>query len=140
MRFLSRSFLMLGIILTQCGWIGYGGAGWQNPILDVGYYSTTNQTLTSAQSGQILVTTNTLTNNTNIYLPTATVGLNFTFIAGTTKYIVLTPQSTDTIVFASKTSGQTLSNAGSSAIGDSITIVCVQNTQWQIAAKSGTWA
>jgi hypothetical protein len=128
------------IILTQCGWIGYGNTGgWQAPILDTGYYSTTNQTLTSAQSGQIIISIATQ-NNIQFTLPTATVGLDFFVIAGTAKYMSVIPQSTDTIVFSSKTAGQNITNSGSAAIGDGLEIVCMQNNQWYIKVMKGTWA
>lgn len=134
-----KKFLFFSlIILTQCGWVGYGGAGWQNPILNPGYAPTTSQTVTSAQSGQIIVFNGT-GNNTSFTLPTATIGLNFTFISNVNKYFAVIPQSTDTIALGSSTQGQPVNNVLSSAAGDSITLECQVNGTWSVQSITGSW-
>lgn len=134
-----RFLLFIMIIISQCGWVGYNNNGWQTPVLDVGYYSTTNQTLTSAQSGQVIIFTGT-NNNTQFNLPNATVGLDFTIIGGAAKWMAVIPQSTDAIVLGSKTAGQSVTNSGSAAVADAIELVCMQNGFWYVKILKGTWA
>lgn len=137
MNTVKRFLLFCITILSFCAWSM--PTGWQYPSLVPGYYSTTNQTLTSAQSGQILVFTGTA-QDTKVFLPTATVGLDFIVISNVAKYFALQPQATDTIALTSVLQGQPISNNGSAAIGDNIELVCIVAGTWSIRDKIGTWA
>jgi hypothetical protein len=136
MRFLLFALL----IMTQCAW----DWGWQqalnpNYINYPGVAYTTNQTLSNAQSGNIIVFNGTA-NGTQFTLPAATVGLDFTIISDVAKWMYITPQSTDIINITSTVTGKRVSNSGSAAIGDSIEVVCMTSGQWSIKSKIGTWA
>lgn len=129
------------IILTQCAWGPY--SGWQqNPAIP-GSIATTNTTLDATQVGTVIVfnnSTGVAQNGTQFTLPTAVVGMQYTVIADTAKWFFMNPASTDTINIASTGVGRRISNSGSAAIGDSITLVCQTPNTWSIQAKSGTWA
>jgi hypothetical protein len=103
--------------------------------------NTTNQTLTVYQTGSTLVFTGT-SNNTQFTLPLCqnSLGLDYTFIDDTTKYIAVIPQPTDTINIASTVQGQGVNNSSSTAIGNNITLICRSSNQWSIEGTSGTWA
>ncbi len=107
-------------------------------ILWPGTTSTTNQTLTIANSGQVIVMTGT-SDNTRYTLPTAVVGMRFEIIADVAKILQITPQSTDTINYSSLTAGQGLKSS-SAAIGDRIALFCAVANKWSVEEMSGTWA
>lgn len=128
------------IILTQCGW----SWGWQealtpNYIVYPGSPATTNQTLSSSQSGNIIIF-NGASNRTTFTLPAATLGLDYTLVADVTKYMRISPNSSDIINFSSLVAGDSISNSGSSAKGDSIELICQTTGQWSIKNRQGTWA
>lgn len=135
------NFLLFAIIiLTQCAW--GPSSGWQqNPAIP-GSIATTNTTLSVSQLGSVIVfnnSTGVAQNGTQFTLPTAVVGMQYTVIADTAKWFYMNPASTDTINITSGGVGKRISNSGSAAIGDSITLVCQTPNTWSIQAKSGTW-
>ena len=111
------------------------GSGIWYPGVD----ATTNVTLTANQSGQTIVQNNTTYNNVQFTLPTAQVGMTFTFIVDVAKTIKVLPQSTDTINYSSLTAGQSITNT-SAAKGDHLQLICVSATNWSIVDQGGTWA
>lgn len=141
-----RFILCALVILTQCGFAFPNG--WNvgpiapssiiYPIYSNGP-ATTNQTLTAGQSGQTVVMTGAV-NNTQFFLPTASIGLEYSFIDDTTKFIAVIPQSTDTIQIAATVQGTGIQNSTSTAIGNSITLICRSPNTWSILNQSGTWA
>ena len=131
-----RKLLLFSLtILTLCGWSM--PTGWQYPSLAIGQNVTTAQTLTSSQSGTIIVYTG--SSIATFTLPTATVGLDLTIVSGAAYTLTVTPQSADIISLASKTAGQSISNS-SAAKADSIELVCMQAGYWYIKSKIGTWS
>lgn len=136
-----RFLLFAMIILTQCAW-AYPNGWQQNPAIP-GFVATTNITLDASQVGQVIVfnnSTGVAANGTQFTLPTAVVGMQYTIIADTAKWIYIAPASTDTINIASSGAGKRISNSGSAAIADSITLVCQTAGTWSIQVKVGTWA
>ncbi len=128
------------IILTQCGW----SWGWQqaltpNYIIYPGSPATTNQTLSNAQSGNIIIFTGTA-NNTKFTLPAATLGLDFTIVSDVAKYMHIVVSSGDIINFSTLGANDGVSNSASTAKGDSIELVCQTAGQWSIKNRIGTWA
>ncbi len=101
--------------------------------------ATTNVTLTANQSGQTFVQNNTTYTNVKFFLPTAVPGMTYTFIADTTNYIQITPQSTDTINYSTLGAGNGLKNT-SAAIGDHIQVFCAVANKWSVYDIGGTWA
>lgn len=131
------------LILTQCGWSSANG-GWQeqfnpNYIYYPGTPVTTNTTLSSSQSGNIIIF-NGSNNNTQFSLPLATIGLDFTIVADSAKFIHLVVASGDIINFSTLVANDGISNSGSAAKGDSIEIICMTTGQWSIKNRQGTWA
>lgn len=135
-------FLLLALtILTQCAW-GWPSGWQQNPQIP-GFVATTNTTLDASQVGQVIVfnnSTGVAANGTQFTLPTAVIGMQYILIADTANWIYIKPASADTINIASTAVGKRVSNSGSAAIGDSITLVCQTAGTWSIQSKSGTWA
>ena len=99
---------------------------------------TTNDTLTAADSGKTIITKSGTVSGVIFYLPDATVGVNFTFVAGTTHSIYLNPDASDTINYASLAVNDQLYNS-SGAKGDSVTLFCGVADQWEVIVHSGTW-
>ena len=99
--------------------------------------ATTNLTLTAAQTGTTLIFTGT-SNNTRFTLPTATVGSVYQVTSSVAKSMQITPQSTDTIAYASLTIGQGLVNS-SAAVGDGIELICYAANLWAVKNITGTW-
>lgn len=135
-----RFLLLALVILTQCGW----SYGWQealtpNYIIYPGSPSTTNQTLNSSQSGNIIVFTGTQ-GNTQFTLPSATLGLDYTIVADVAKYMHIKVSTGDIINFTTLVANDGVSNSGSAAKGDSIELICQTAGQWSIKNRIGTWA
>ncbi len=104
--------------------------------------ATTNTTLTAAQSGTTVVLNNgngTAANGTMYTLPSATVGLNFSFITDVAKSMIIHPNGTDTINYASISAGNGITNT-SAAKGDSIGVFCAIAGKWSLKNITGTWA
>lgn len=144
---MKRFILFFLIILTQCAWDW--PSGWDFGVIKPagisypGTVATTSVTLTVYQSGNIIVFNASNAggqNDTAFTLPSAIPGLEYTIIADIAKYFAVTPQSADTINFSTATSGQSVNNVGSAAIGDSITLVCRTSGKWSVRNRVGTWA
>lgn len=143
---MKRFLLFCLIILSQCAWEWPSGwdlgvikpTGINYPVVPIAN-ATTNLTLTTYQSGNIIVFTGT-SNNTSFTLPSAVIGLEYSFIDDTTKFISIRPQTVDTIQITSTVQGNTIANSASTAIGNSITLVCRSANTWSIKSQSGTWA
>lgn len=137
-----KLLLLSLLILTQCAWSSANG-GWQqqfNP--DYIYYpgapATTNTTLSSSQSGNIIVFNGT-NNNTKFFAPIAVIGMDYTIVIDTAKYVHIVPNAADIINFSTLITGDGISNSASAAKGDSIEIVCQTAGQWSIKNRQGTW-
>lgn len=139
-----KKFLFFAlIILTQCAW----SWGWQQPeaptsIYYPGVVATTNSTLSSAQTGNIIIfnnSTGVAANGTMFTLPAATVGLTYTIVADTAKFFYVKPASSDIINFSTNAANNRISNKTTAAIGDSVTLTCMTNGQWSIVNRVGTW-
>ncbi len=100
--------------------------------------ATTNTTMTASQSGTTMVFTGS-SNNTKFTLPTAAVGLQYTFIDDATVYINIVPQTSDTINFASLSQGQYLANSSTPAKGDAVTLFCAVANKWSVKNMRNTW-
>ena len=103
----------------------------------------TTYTITAAQTGTTIVFNNgagTAVSGAIFMLPTAVVGMQYTIVADVAKYFYLDCQTSDIINFSTATAGQRISNSGSAAAGDSITVFCATDGQWSIKNKVGTWA
>ncbi len=138
---MKKFLLFTIIILTQCGW---NSAGWQeqfnpNYIYYPGAPATTNTTLVTQQSGNIIIFTGT-SNNTKFTLPQAVIGLDFTIVGDVAKYFHIVVNSGDIINFSTLVANDGLSNSGSAAKGDSIELICQTAGQWSIKNRQGTWA
>ena len=99
----------------------------------------TTTAFTAAQTGTTAVFTG-AASGTSFTLPTAVVGMRYTVIGDVAKYFYIDAQSTDTIKLSGTSAGYRISNSGTAAIGDSITLFCAVANTWSIEAKSGTWA
>lgn len=105
--------------------------------------ASTNQTLTAVQTGVTLVFNNgagTANNLVIFTLPTAAVGMSYSFIADIAKSFRIKPQSADIINFSTAVAGSKINNGGSGAAGDAITLFCATAGKWSIKYKVGTWA
>lgn len=104
--------------------------------------ATTNTTLTAAQTGSTIVFNNgsgTAQSGTTYILPTAAVGMQFSFIADVAKWFRIDSVSTDTFQYSTAVAGSALNNSGSALAGDNITIFCATANKWSIKSKVGTW-
>jgi len=105
--------------------------------------TSTNQTLTAAQTGTTVIF-NTVggvaQDATKFTLPTAAVGMQFTIVSDIAKWFYVDVQSTDTIKYSTATAGDRISNSATAAAGDSITLFCATANTWSIKSKVGTWA
>lgn len=102
-------------------------------------FTTSGSTLTAIESGKTLVLTP-AGSDVNFTLPTASLGLTYTFVhaGGTANYITVTPQSTDTIEFAgTMAAGDKLKSGAATA--DSLTVISYTANKWAISAINGTW-
>ena len=101
---------------------------------------TTNDTLVAADSGRTYVVTSGATSAVTLTLPAAAVGMVFPIVSATTETILVDPNGTDTINFASLSAGDRISNSGAAAKGDAITFICVTANEWSVQIHQGTWA
>lgn len=123
------------------------GAGYVTYAQDTGIVypylttPTTNFTLTAFQSGSVYILDSAVAGppaaNTTFTLPTATVGLQYTFIADVSTFFRVAPQSTDIIRLSTAVAGNKVRNSG--AVGDSITLFCAVAGFWSISDRIGTW-
>ena len=141
---MKNILLFFATILCLCGW-NYPndwGTGVINPpgIIYTIQTATTNVTQTAYQTGNTLIMLPT-SNDTTVTLPSATVpGYEYTIIDDTATWISVHPASTaDTIQLAGETAGTGIKNSTSTAIGNSISLICRQQGIWSIETQSGTW-
>ena len=87
--------------------------------------TTTESVLTAADSGKILISSLAATTFT---LPTAVVGMEFTFVAGAAGMKVDPSTTADTITYLTLDAGDEIDSAG--ATGDSITLKCYKANTW----------
>jgi len=97
--------------------------------------STTDATTVLAtQSGKVFIATTACTYT----LPTAAVGLRYTFVDGTGIGISVDPASTsDTIYYLGLDAGDKISSA--SVTGDSISLICGAANSWYLEGRIGSW-
>lgn len=107
--------------------------------------TSTQQTLTAAQTGTTLVINNgagtytTGASGATFTLPSAIPKLQYSFIIDVAGVFRLKPASGEIINFSTDVANSKIKNT-SKAIGDSITIWCSTAGQWSIKDKVGTWA
>ena len=102
---------------------------------------TTNDTLTAIESGIVEIVEGT-SSPVEITLPTASLGLRYTIVAGASDgTIEVQPQDTDTIVYSVSNvvldQGDDLDSSGTT--GDSVTLICGVATKWFVESMKGTW-
>ena len=141
---MKKLLLFLMVVLSQCAWAWPNGwdIGTIKPagIVYPNSSGTTNQTLTVYQTGSSFIYTGTAADaQFTLPLCSSQLGLTYTFIDDTTNYIAVIPQSTDTIQIASTAQGVGVKNSTSTAIGNSITLICRSANIWSINDQSGTW-
>lgn len=123
--------------------VGEEGQGGQRTIHVFGDIEqiTTNDTLTAAEAGKVLVVTAAKTQTVVVTLPDAEADLQYTIICSTDALVRIAPQSGDLIVF---TVGSTPTDAGdrlqnNSTTNDSITLVSPDSSNWYVRTINGTW-
>ena len=102
----------------------------------------TAETLTASQTGVTYVRTNgagAAVDGAIYTLPTAAVGMEYTFVTDVAKIMEIDPQSSDTIQYASTSAGYRIRNT-TAAAGDSITLFCAVANSWSVKTAKGTWA
>lgn len=148
MKRLILAFLVY-LAWQSCGYCWQWPSGWDlsqikpTSIIYPGMVQTTNFTLTTAQSGNVIVfnnSTGVAASGTMFTLPAATVGVDYTVVADTAKWFYLAPQSGDIINLTSTSTGQRVDNRSTAAVGDSISVQCVTAGQWSVYGRQGTWA
>ncbi len=98
---------------------------------------TTDDTLTSTDSGKVLIAKD--TSGVIFTLPTSAVGLQYTFSNGSAKTLVVDPGNTvDRIVYSTTMVGGDSIKAVAS--GDTLSLVCGVSGYWYVTSMSGTWS
>ena len=95
----------------------------------------TGDTLTAVESGKTIILTG--STSRTFTLPSASLGLAYTFIQSSTCTLNVDPNSSDTIAYLALGAGDKISSAG--ATGDSISLICGAANTWYIANMEGTW-
>jgi len=95
-------------------------------------------TFVTADSGKVIVYdgVNPWTGAT-FNLPTATVGLEYTFVQGNIAPITINPADADTIMYLTLDAGDKV--VSTSATGDSVTLTCYKAFYWAVRSMFGTW-
>lgn len=101
---------------------------------------TANATLDAADTGQ-MVTNLGAAGNVQVTLPPATVGLRFDFMVRVASQLNIRANGTEVMESTAlppvaTTSGKVLR---SSAIGSSISLVCIEAGKWAVQTSRGTW-
>jgi len=106
---------------------------------------TTGDTLTSAESGKVIILdTSSVVGapasaaNAQFTLPDAEVGLRYTIIAGNGNYVRVRPQSGDRIAYVTLDAGDAIQSAGA-VTADSVTVVAGSSSKWYVEEMKGTW-
>lgn len=98
--------------------------------------ATTPVAVTAAQLTKHAFLSNTKTDGAVVFtLPAAVAGMRLTAIVGHTSGLTLDVLTGDTVAGLA-TSGQTVT---ADALGESIDLICIVDTRWDILAKTGTW-
>lgn len=118
--------------------IAANGSGTVSGVKKVVTDDADGRTLTALESGNVI--TNTGAGNAYAYtLPTAVAGLEFYFVVGAVQDLRVTPASGDKINHAG-----TLADAAeyyfANAIGESLHVIAIDDTQWVVISETGTWA
>ena len=109
---------------------------------------TTDDTLTAAESGKVLVVTGARNQQIVITLPAAEADLEFAIVAGGEAQIIVKPDSADIIVFsisgAALSTGDRLATTGgqgsiNGVTADSLILVTPDSTSWYVKSINGTW-
>lgn len=95
----------------------------------------TATTITTAQCGAVFINSGAVVIN----LPAAisSVGCQLTFMTASATNFDINPGNTDQIVLLTNALGDAIRNA---TIGNSVTLTCINSTQWVQEAIIGTWA
>lgn len=110
--------------------------------------ATTNDTITTQETGKTFVVDPNTLNDVTFVLPDAEVGMEFTFTAidgaGAAEQIVLNPEDADTFRALVNSSAANTLAAGDSikspgVTGDSVKIKCHEAGYWDIIDIRGTW-
>jgi len=115
---------------------------WQPITSNVGGYrsptefASTSDSIVAADSGKVFVSVA----NTDITYslpPASSVGLIYTFVAGSAKGVKVDPSTTDTIKYASLSAGDRIMSTAT--MGDSITLICSMTGYWYVKDMKGSW-
>lgn len=97
-------------------------------------------TLTAADSGKVITNTG-ASGAATFALPAATIGLTFTFMVNAAQELRIDPNGTETVALPStgvqSAAGKYIT---ADAVGEWVTILCVQAGQWKVVGYLGTWA
>lgn len=104
----------------------------------VDVYSTTPVTLNQFSNGNHIITNEGATAQITFNLPSAVAGFTFTFVVQDSDGVKVVASTGDTIRVASSASASA-GNITSSTVGDAITLVAINNTQWIATSYVGTW-
>ena len=133
MTFTVAGDLTLGVT----GTFSAGGTAVTNQLASVEEITAETDTLGAAESGKIIV--GDYTGTQTITLPTAAAGLIFTFVDSSATAgddLVIDSNTGDTI--DGDTAGDAIESV-TDALGQSITLVAIDATQWITLHRSGTW-
>ena len=105
-------------------------------VRDMELITATEETLTSADSGKVLIAT--ATSTTTFTLPDAAEDLEFSIVAGQGQTVKVDPATTDdTIYYLTLDGGDEIDSAGASA--DSVTIRYYKANTWIPVQMKGSW-
>lgn len=104
---------------------------------------TANRTLTAGESGSIVVLNK--SDSATVTLPKAQAGIEFTFVSkaapGSGAGYAISPNAADKINYTTGVTNKDLINTqATAALGDSVRLVGISTTEWQVAGVTGTWA
>lgn len=106
---------------------------------------TGNYTVTTGDSGKILSTTG-ATGEVDFTLPTAAVGLQFSFACDTTNLMKVLPQAGDKVgtpttstVPATDVMGTAGKGISATAVGGFVELTCIAANEWYVTKSSGNW-
>ena len=143
MLFIVQSSFAGDDIYNDGKWKEDSDGVWQPIKSNVGGYrvsaefASTYDTLVAADSGKRFVSV--AATDVTYSLPAASsVGLVYTFIAGSAKGLKVDPSTTDTIKYASLSAGDRIMSTGT--MGDSITLICGMTGYWYVNDMKGSWA
>lgn len=125
-----------GAIAANGGIAGDGGdtiGGFKRSVT----IDTNNETLTTADSGEVF--TNYGDSDDQVYtLPAAAAGLEYTFVVMTAQQLRVTPVGDD-VIYINATAASAAEYWWADAVGESVTIIAVDATNWIAVNHIGTW-